>query len=129
MIDHLGLAVSNLHRSRRFYEDALHPLGITMLMEVTPEQKGSPGTALGFGSDGKPCFWIGDEGAVGAGTHIAFSAPSRAAVDAFHAAALAAGGRDNGKPGLRPWYHENYYGAFIHDPDGINLEAVCHASE
>jgi len=129
MIDHLGLAVSDLQRSRRFYEAALRPLDIAMLMEVTPEQKGTPGMALGFGADGKPFFWIGDDERPAPGTHVAFTAQSRAAVDAFHSAALAAGGRDNGAPGLRPWYHENYYGAFVHDPDGINVEAVCHAPE
>ena len=129
MLDHVGFAVSDLQRSRDFYRRALEPLGIELMMEVTPEQKGTPGTAIGFGSDGKPYFWIGDEERVGEGTHIAFTARSRSEVDAFYAAALAAGGRDNGAPGLRPHYHPNYYGAFVHDPDGINVEAVCHAPE
>jgi catechol 2,3-dioxygenase-like lactoylglutathione lyase family enzyme len=129
MLDHIGLAVTNLHRARSFYEAALQPLGIFLLMEVTPEQKGTPGTALGFGREGKPFFWIGDNERVGEGTHVAFAVPDRAQVDAFHAAALAAGGRDNGAPGLRPHYHPNYYGAFVYDPDGINVEAVCHAPE
>ena len=126
MLDHVGFAVADAERSRLFYERALAPLGITLVMSVTPQQTESGGTAHGFGSDGKPYFWFGDNERVGEGTHVAFAAGTRAEVDAFHQAALAAGGRDNGAPGLRPLYHPNYYGAFVLDPDGINLEAVCH---
>ena len=84
------------------------------------------GTIAGFGADGKPDFWISESDAV-APVHVAFTAADRATVDAFHAAALSAGGGDNGAPGIRSHYHENYYGAFVHDPDGHNVEAVCHA--
>lgn len=126
MLDHVGFAVTDIKRARAFYEKALAPLGIAVIMEVTPEQTQSKGTAVGFGDGGKPYFWIGDNERVGEGTHVCFTAKSRAEVDAFHAAALAAGGKDNGKPGLRPHYHPNYYGAFVYDPDGINVEAVCH---
>ena len=129
MIDHVGFAVADAKRSRRFYEQALSPLGITLIMSVPAEKTEAGGTAHGFGSDGKPFFWVGDNERVGEGTHVAFEAATRALVDAFYAAALAAGGSDNGAPGLRPHYHPNYYGAFIHDPDGINVEAVCHRAE
>lgn len=129
MLDHVGIAVSSLERSRAFYDRALKPLGIALLWTVSSEHTESGGTALGYGSRGRAYFWIGDNERVGQGTHIAFSAPSRREVDAFHAAALAAGGRDNGAPGLRPHYHEHYYGAFVLDPDGTNVEAVCHAPE
>jgi len=129
MIDHIGFAVSDLDRARTFYEKALAPLGITLLMEIGPDLTEAGGTALGFGSDDKPYFWIGNNERVGEGTHIAFEASTRTAVDAFHAAALAAGGRDNGAPGIRAHYHPNYYGAFILDPDGVNVEAVCHRPE
>ena len=129
MLDHVGFAVSDISRSRAFYEAALRSLGIGVIMEVGPERTEAGGTAVGMGSDGKPYFWIGDNEQVGEGTHVAFVAASRADVDAFHQAALSAGGRDNGAPGLRPHYHPNYYGAFVHDPDGINVEAVCHRPE
>ena len=129
MLDHVGFAVSDLTRSRAFYEAALRPLGVTLLMEVGADQTEAGGTALGFGVNDNPFFWIGDNERVGEGTHIAFTARSRAEVDAFHVAALAAGGRDNGAPGLRPHYGPNYYAAFVHDPDGINIEAVCYAPE
>ncbi len=129
MIDHVGFAVADAERSRRFYEQALAPLGISLIMSVTPEQTVVGGTAHGFGSDGKPYFWIGDNERVGEGTHVAFTVDTRAKVHAFHEAALAAGGRDNGAPGLRPHYHPNYYAAFVYDPDGANIEAVCHRPE
>lgn len=129
MLDHVGYAVSDIARSRAFYEKALAPLGIALIMEVGPELTEAGGTALGFGSEGKPYFWIGDNERVGEGTHIAFTAKTRAEVHAFYDAALAAGGKDNGAPGLRPHYHPDYYGAFVHDPDGINVEAVCHGTE
>lgn len=129
MIDHVGFAVNDAESSRHFYERALAPIGISLIMSVTPEQTESGGTAHGFGSDGKPYFWVGDNERVGEGTHVAFEAASRAEVDAFYQAALAAGGKDNGGPGIRPHYHPNYYAAFVFDPDGINVEAVCHRPE
>jgi catechol 2,3-dioxygenase-like lactoylglutathione lyase family enzyme len=129
VIDHVGFAVADAERSRRFYEQALAPLGISLIMSVTPEQTESGGTAHGFGTDGKPFFWVGDNERVGEGTHVAFAVESRAKVDAFYQAALAAGGCDNGAPGIRPHYHPNYYAAFVHDPDGHNIEAVSHRPE
>src|SRR5690348_4202701 len=104
MLDHVGVPVSDFVRAKAFYATALAPLGIGLVMEVGPEQTGN-GSAAGFGSDGKPYFWFGDDGAPGQHTHVAFATDSRARVDAFHEAALAAGGRDNGAPGLRPHYH------------------------
>lgn len=130
MLDHLGLNVSDYARSRAFYEQALAPLGFAVIMELTPEMTGGARQGCGLGEAGKPEFWIGaaaDGAGVGGPLHIAFRAKDRATVDAFYAAAMAAGGRDNGKPGLRPQYHPNYYGAFVYDPDGHNVEAVCHA--
>jgi catechol 2,3-dioxygenase-like lactoylglutathione lyase family enzyme len=128
MLDHVGLPVSDFDRSKAFYELALAPLGVSVVLAVTPEQSGGEAHA-GFGRDGRPWFWIGTGETLRGRLHVAFAAPSRAAVDGFHAAALAAGGRDNGAPGLRPHYHANYYGAFVLDPDGHNIEAVCHAPE
>ena len=127
MLDHVGFAVTDIEKSKAFYEAALAPLGITLLMTVPPDVTEAGGTALGFGSNGKPYFWIGDNERVGEGTHIAFAARTRAEVDAFYAAAMGAGGADNGPPGIRAIYHPNYYGAFVLDPDGLNIEAVCHA--
>lgn len=129
MLDHIGLAISDIRRSEAFYVAALKPLGITKLYEYGPDKTDSDGTAIGFGKDMMPFFWIGDNERTGEGTHVAFTAPNRAAVDAFYEAAIAAGGRDNGGPGLRPKYHPNYYGAFVLDPDGINVEAVSHRPE
>ena len=126
MLDHIGFSVSNMKVSRIFYEKTLKPLGITPLMEVTPEMTGTSDSHVGFGA-GRPFFWIGTGGKVSVATHVAFATESRKIVDEFYAAALAAGGRDNGKPGLRPHYHENYYGAYVFDPDGNNIEAVCHS--
>jgi len=127
MIDHVGIPVSDIARSTEFYLKALEPLGISIVMEVSAEQTGH-GAAVGFGANFKPFFWIGGAGGLGVGhVHVAFAAPSRAAVDAFYRAAITAGGKDNGKPGLRPHYHESYYGAFVLDIDGHNIEAVCHA--
>jgi catechol 2,3-dioxygenase-like lactoylglutathione lyase family enzyme len=129
MFDHIGFPVSNLLHSKRFYQTALEPLGVGIVMELTAEQTGTSAQA-GFGENGKPYFWIGDgEGVLRGRLHVAFTAKTRADVDAFHKAALAAGGRDNGKPGLRPHYHAHYYGAFVLDPDGHNIEAVCHSAE
>ena len=128
MIDHIGLTVTDLDAARRFYEQALRPLGIAVLMEVTEEMTGGHGAHLGFGRDNNPFFWIGTGKAATTGCHVAFSGPDTATVDAFHKAALAAGGRDNGAPGLRPHYHAGYYGAFVLDPDGNNIEAVFHGA-
>lgn len=134
-IDHLNIGVSDTKRSRAFYEQALAPLGIVLTMSVPPEkaeaggeQSKAGGTIHGFGAKHKPYFWITQTDRVGGGTHIAFSTSTRANVDAFYKAAIAAGGKDNGAPGIR-YYHKNYYGAFVLDPDGINVEAVCHAEE
>jgi catechol 2,3-dioxygenase-like lactoylglutathione lyase family enzyme len=121
MIDHVTANVSDFDRAKGFYEKALEPLGYSLRMEF-------PGAA-GFGAgEGIPDFWIGSSEERGA-THVAFSANDRAAVDAFHAAAIAEGAIDNGPPGLRPHYHETYYAAYVHDADGNNVEAVCHTPE
>lgn len=125
MIDHTGLNVSDFARSRAFYVAALAPLGYVVLMELDPAQTGGYQGA-GFGEPPEPDFWIGKGEPNQPPIHVAFRARNRATVDAFHRAALAAGGRDNGAPGLRPHYHPNYYGAFVLDPDGHNIEAVCH---
>ena len=129
MLDHVGFAVADAERSKAFYEQALAPLGIGLIMSATPEQTQSGGTAHGFGTENNPFLWVGDNEGVGEGTHVALTVDSRAKVHAFHEAALAAGGRDNGGPGLRPHYGPNYYAAFVLDPDGINIEAVCYKSE
>jgi catechol 2,3-dioxygenase-like lactoylglutathione lyase family enzyme len=126
MIDHVGFPVSDLARSKAFYLKALDPLGIGLIMELSAKQTGS-GSHCGFGAAGRPFFWIGDNRPPGACAHLAFAVPSRGQVQAFYDAALAAGGQDNGAPGLRPHYHSTYYGAFVLDPDGNNIEAVCHA--
>jgi catechol 2,3-dioxygenase-like lactoylglutathione lyase family enzyme len=127
MIDHIGFPVSDYARSRTFYTSALAPLGYMLIMEVQQDENDSP--AAGFGANGKADFWIGGEGGLNRRMHVAIAARDHAAVDAFHRAALAAGGKDNGPPGLRPHYHPTYYGAFVLDPDGHNVEAVCHAAE
>ena len=124
MIDHIGFPVADYPRSKAFYSKALAPLGYALVMEVQQDRNDSP--AAGFGKDGKPDFWIGGEGRLDRAMHVAIAADDRAAVDSFHREALAAGGKDNGAPGLRPHYHPNYYGAFVLDPDGHNIEAVCH---
>jgi catechol 2,3-dioxygenase-like lactoylglutathione lyase family enzyme len=134
MIDHIGLRVADLAAARAFYDAAFAPLGVDVVMSVGAELTGGS-AVLGYGpradgrdiQAGKPSFWIGEDETLTGPLHVAFVAPSRAAVDAFHAAALAAGGTDNGPPGLRPHYHPNYYAAFVFDPDGRNIEAVCHA--
>ena len=118
MLDHVKLNVRYFDASRRFYVEALAPLGYEVVMEFD--------RVCGLGEGGKPDFWVAEQGEPGAPVHVALASPDRATVDAFHAAALAAGGSDNGSPGLRPHYHEHYYGAFVHDPDGNNIEAVCH---
>ena len=111
MIDHIGFSVSDYQRAKAFYQTALAPLDYSLIMEVPAEVTGHA-PAAGFGANGKPDF--------------AIIAKDRATVDAFYAAAMAAGGRDNGAPGIRAHYHPNYYGAFVLDPDGHNIEAVCH---
>lgn len=128
MIDHMGIGCSDFAASRRFYEAALAPLGIVKAMELTPEMTGGY-HGIGMGTDDHPYFWFGSGGARGAGMHVAFTAATRAQVDAFYEAAMANGGRDNGPPGIREHYHPNYYAAFVFDPDGINVEAVCHKPE
>ena len=125
MLDHIGVAVADFERARAFYRAALKPLGLGVVMEVTAEETGGDAHA-GFGENDKPFFWIGTGKKPKGGTHVAFTAKTRAEVDAFYRAGLAAGGRDNGAPGPRPHYHPNYYGAFVFDPDGNNIEAVCH---
>jgi len=128
MLDHVGIPIADFARSKAFYAKALAPLGYGLVMEVLAEQTG--GTAhAGFGPPGRPQFWIGGGEPVQGQVHFAFVAKDRAAVRAFYDAALAAGARDNGPPGLRPQYHPNYYGAFVLDPDGHNIEAVCHLPE
>jgi len=127
MIDHIGFPVSDYAKSKAFYAKALAPLGYSLVMEVGAEVTESHAPAAGFGTGGKPDFWIGGEGSLEKALHVAIVAKDRATVDAFHCAALAAGGKDNGTPGLRPHYHANYYAAFVLDPDGHNIEAVCHA--
>ncbi len=129
MIDHVGFAVSNYERAKEFYAKALAPLGYKLIMEVPAETNPSGFPAAGFGAEGKPDFWIGGEGRLEHPLHVAIVAKDRAAVDAFHREALAAGGRDNGAPGIRAHYHPNYYGAFVLDLDGHNIEAVCHKAE
>ena len=135
MLDHVSLRVTDYDRSKKFYQAALTPLGYTLAMEAA--------SGAGFRKGYIPDFWIKQgepRAAVRAGpseldacggpsVHVAFASDDRATVDAFHRAALAAGGRDNGAPGLRPNYHPNYYGAFVFDPDGYNIEAVCHKAE
>jgi catechol 2,3-dioxygenase-like lactoylglutathione lyase family enzyme len=126
MLDHVGIEVSDLTASRAFYEAALEPLGISPLVEFE-------GVGTGFGKETeqgpRPFFWIGERGrAPVSGVHVAFGVRSTEQVDAFHAAAVAAGGADNGAPGPRPIYHPGYYGAFVLDPDGNNIEAVCHTT-
>ena len=120
MFDHVGLNVRDYGASRAFYERALAPFGLEVVMAFDQWQ------ACGFGRDGKPMFWISQREPYGTATHIAFHCDDHATVDAFHAAAVAAGGSDNGPPGLREHYHPTYYAAFVLDPDGNNVEAVCH---
>ena len=124
ILDHVGFAVSDVARSKAFYEKALAPLGIKPLLELTAEQTGD-GAHCGFGRE-HPEFWIGSGAELQGELHVAFTAFDRKIVDAFYEAAIAAGGRDNGAPGLRPHYHPHFYGAFVRDPDGHNIEVVCH---
>jgi catechol 2,3-dioxygenase-like lactoylglutathione lyase family enzyme len=121
ILDHIGFGVNDVEKTKDFYGKALAPLGIAVVMEAEGW--------IGMGRDGRPQFWFGgaDQGA--GPIHLAFTARNREEVRAFYAAALEAGGTDNGAPGLRPQYHPDYYGAFVLDPDGHNIEAVCHAAE
>ncbi len=119
MLDHLGLSVSDYETSKRFFQESLAPLGYEVVSDF--------GVAVGLGVGGRPDFWLSG-GKPSGPVHFAFTCPERAGVDAFSTAAMAAGGRDNGAPGPRPQYHPNYYGAFVLDPDGNNVEAVCHAA-
>ena len=125
LIDHMSLSVSDLDRAKAFYVRALAPLGIGIAMEI-PKAITGDYDIVGFGKGGKGELWIAPGGKQTPQVHIAFLAASRADVDAFYAAAIAAGGKDNGGPGVRPHYHQHYYGAFVFDPDGNNIEAVCH---
>ena len=125
MFDHVGFPVSSYKKSKAFYSKALAPLGYVLVMEVSSDKPGGKDHA-GFGTDGRPRFWISEGVADKGNMHVAFKAKTRKAVEEFYEAALKAGGKDNGSPGLRPHYHENYYGAFVVDPDGHNIEAVCH---
>ena len=127
-VDHTSLSVSDFAKAKAFYTAALKPLGITVLREVPKALTGSVDVA-GLGSNGKPFFWLADAGKTSPRIHVAFTANSRAEVDAFYKAAIAAGGTDNGPPGIRPMYHPAYYGAFVLDADGHNIEAVCHKPE
>ena len=121
ILDHIGIAVRDFGRSRTFFQRALAPLGIETVLE-------GEGWAM-LGKDGRPEFWLGVHGIPPGPVHIAFAAENREQVRAFYRAALAAGGRDNGAPGIRAKYHPDYYGAFVFDPDGHNIEAVCHEPE
>jgi catechol 2,3-dioxygenase-like lactoylglutathione lyase family enzyme len=125
VLDHIEFAVADAERSRRFYEEALRPFGMTVIIRVGPERTRAGGTRYGFGRDGYPRIWFHDGEAASAPIHLALATADRQVVDAFHAAALAAGGTDNGAPGIRARYHPDYYAAFVLDPDGNNLEAVC----
>lgn len=119
MIDHISIPVHDYRRSKEFYSRALAPLGYTLLMEFGEE-------AAGFGAAGNPDFWIATGDSREQHVHVAFQSQTREPVNAFYSAAMDAGGMDNGKPGLRSDYHPNYYAAFVKDPDGHNIEVVCH---
>lgn len=124
MIDHISLNVADFAGMEAFYAKALAPLGVKPMMKFGKEVTGGA-DVVGFGAE-KPFFWLAGTERTRPAQHIAFRAESRAEVDAFYAAAMAAGGTDNGKPGVREMYHPHYYGAFVLDPEGHNVEAVCH---
>lgn len=128
MLDHIGFPVTDYERSKAFYAAALAPLGIGLLIDMDLSDHDGPAGYAGFGVE-RPQFWIGTGKPLSGRLHVAFAAADRAQVRAFYAAALAAGAADNGPPGLRPHYHANYYGAFVLDPDGHNIEAVSHLPE
>src|SRR5262249_16151719 len=123
MLDHVSFLVTDIARSKAFYDAALEPLGIRVLFELTPEQSAGA-DFMGYGEQ-RPYFLLGAGEALKGRLHVAFAAKDRATLDAFYRAAMTAGGRDFGAPGLRPHYHADYYGAFVLDPDGHNIEAVC----
>lgn len=125
MIDHTGIGVSDPKKSRLFYEKALASIGYRVLMEVPTEHTGGI-MVVGMGVAPKPDFWLNEGTPQTPRIHIAFAAENRRQVDEFYQAAIANGGTDNGPPGPRPHYHANYYGAFVLDPDGHNIEVVCH---
>lgn len=125
LIDHIEIPVTDADAARRFYEAALAPLGVTCILSVPAERSASATPRHGLGHNGYPRLWLHSGEPTPGGLHIAFAASDRATVDAFHAAALAAGGQDNGPPGIRTRYHPNYYAAFVLDPDGNNVELVC----
>jgi catechol 2,3-dioxygenase-like lactoylglutathione lyase family enzyme len=128
MIDHTGVSASDFDKSKAFYAKALSPIGYALLMEFPASVTGSTDVA-GFGEPPKADFWVNKGAPNNPPVHVAFRVSSRAIVEAFYEAAIAAGGRDNGAPGVRPHYHEHYYGAFVLDPDGNNIEAVCHSPD
>lgn len=128
MIDHTGIIASDFKQSKDFYFKALSAIGYSLLMEFPASVTGHTDVA-GFGEPPKPDFWVSRGIPNNPPVHVAFRVGSRSLVDAFYKAALEAGGRDNGPPGLRPHYHPDYYGAFVLDPDGHNIEAVCHVPE
>lgn len=127
VVDHIEFAVRDAGISKRFYERALAPLGFEVIISLGPDRTRTGGTRHGLGMNGYPCLWLHDKESPGTGTHIAFAAGRRSLVDAFHQAALEAGGIDNGRPGIRQHYHANYYAAYVLDPDGVNVEVVCQA--
>jgi len=121
MIDHVTLNVRDLEACKAFYEQALRPIGYELMMDFVD--------GCGYGAEGMPDFFLAQRGDPTAPVHVAFRSPNRQAVDAFHEAALATGGTDNGPPGIRRVYHEHYYGAYVLDPEGNNIEAVTHEPE
>ncbi|MDX2265063.1 MAG: VOC family protein [Hyphomicrobiales bacterium] len=129
MIDHFGFGVGDFERAKAFYIKVLAPLQIELLMDVPAAAMPGGYPACGFGRKGKPDFWLAGTGKTTPPTHIAFRTETRAQVDEFYRIALTEGAKDNGPPGVRPQYHANYYGAFILDLDGHNVEAVCHAPQ
>ena len=128
MIDHTGIVASDFDKSKEFYSKALSSIGYKLLMEFPASVTGHTDVA-GFGEPPKPDFWISRGSPNNPPVHVAFRVANRALVDAFYKAAIAAGGQNNGAPGLRSHYHPDYYGAFVYDPDGHNVEAVCHFPE
>lgn len=125
IIDHVEIPVAEPQRSRRFYEAALEPLGLSLVISIDPARTRHGGERHGFGKDGYPRLWIHGEQGERLPVHVAFAANERAKVDAFYAAAIAKGGTDNGAPGIRDKYHPDYYAAYVLDPDGNNIEVVC----